>query len=349
MGVRKFAIKLYIAVTLTIGLLAAAEGAAWLLYRHRGGGSDEYVYKSYVVWQAARPHGSGITVDVAGLRRTLNSHCEAENYTIWMFGGSGLWGHYNSDGETIASWLAKQYEESGRRVCVRNYGQRGWASTQEVIELLLELKRAPKRPDFVIFYDGTVDSILPCDSDEVDVHLEFPRFKKRFESWGSENEAGFEYIHRTNTYLTLQWAADKLGLNDTRVRQSIPAQKAASMAQGTLNNYLKNMEILDSLAAHYDFRYICFWEPWLPAAQKPLSTSEKSVIAVLQRTDPAGTEVTNVTYKLFRTVNSPHLVYLSDLLNGHSETLFADPSHLNGEGNRLVAERISQAVQDLRR
>ena len=69
--------------------------------------------------------------------------------------------------------LAEQNDKAGRSVCVRNYGETGWVSTQELIKLMLELKRTGRKPDLVIFYDGANDVYLPYQYGRVDVHNQF--------------------------------------------------------------------------------------------------------------------------------------------------------------------------------
>jgi hypothetical protein len=342
---RRFAAKLCISTTLVIGLLVAGECAAYVFMLHRHGGF-KYEYKSYVIWRAVPDEGPTITVEADGLRRTMYSRCDDNDYTIWMLGGSGLWGTFNRDSETIASLLAKKYEESSRQVCVRNYGQEGWASTQEVIELLLELKRAKRKPDVVIFYDGSVDSYLPYESNEVDAHVGFPRFKKNFESW--RQDWGFGYLRQTNTYLALQRISRALMLNmDSGPPSSLSAEEVASKAERALDNYLQNMKVVDILAMHYGFHYVCFWEPWILTSQKQLTASEELIKHREESHNPAATEVMRATYDLFRGVKQPHLVFLGDEFKDHPERLFADASHLEAEGNRLVAERIFQVLQHL--
>ena len=343
---RRFILRLCVALTLAAALLLAGEAITYNLNRHRGGGADKYEYRAFVVWRVSHPQSNIITLDSDGLRRTLYTHCGLNVFTIWMFGGSGLWGHYNGDNETIPSLLAKRFADSGRQVCVKNYGQRGWASTQEVIELMLELKRARKKPDLVVFYDGTVDAILPFYSDQPDVHLGFATAKEKFEGTASGELAGFEYLRATNTYLLLKWIGDRLGLNDPDNTRSISSERAASMAQYTLSNYSANMEIVDTFSAHYGFRYAFFWEPWVGTADKPLTATEASFRNGEQKHNPGGTKVMAATYQLFSAVSRPHLVYLGDILKGRKETFFLDGSHLTGEGHRLVAEKIYQMLQN---
>lgn len=344
-GVRQFAIKLCVSLTVLVGLLAAGECVAFLLLSSRTW-SKMYKteYRAFVVWRLfPTDRLPTITVDADGLRRTLYSHCEANDYTIWMFGGSGLWGNFSRDSETIPSLLAKRYEDSGRRVCVRNYGQKGWTSTQQVIELELELKRTSRKPDVVISYDGSMDSLLPYETDEGDVHTEFTKIKREFETLGG-GEEGFGYLRYTNTYFALQWLARRLKLDvDTR----IPERQVTAKAERAVDNYLKNMEIVDALATHYGFHYVWFWEPWLQTSQKRFSPAEVLIADGDEMTYPGASGLMKAAYDLVRTLNRPHLVYLGDIFKDRPETLFVDSSHLGTEGNRLVSDQIFQVLQHL--
>ena len=341
---RRFLLRFCISVALAVGLLVAGECGAYYLNRHRGGGADKYGYRAYVVWQVVRPQSNIITLDVDGLRRTVYSQCDADAYTVWMLGGSGLWGHYNPDAETIPSLMAKRFQDEGRKICVKNYGQRGWASTQELIELMLELKRAPKKPDLVIFYDGTVEAFLPLDSDLPDVHLEYSTVKAKFEGPSAEN-AGFQYLRTSNTYLILQWIAARLGLNDPDNTRVISDEQAAAMARYTLTNYSRNMEMVDALAARFGFQYAFFWEPWLGIAGKSLTSHEVSVKDGEWKHNPGGAKVMAATYELFRSASRPHLFYLGDVFNNRRQTLFVDGTHPTGEGNQIITDKIFQTIQ----
>lgn len=335
--------KLAISIALTITLLVGGEYVAYVLMAHRSGGFN-YEYRSYVLWRVAPIKDPKISLDGEGWRRTFYSHCGPGAYTIWMFGGSGLWGDFNRDDETIASFLAKDYEQSGRQVCVKNYGQRGWASTQEVIQLMLELKHAATKPNVVVFYDGSVDSGLPYESDQVDVHEGFPRFKAKFESW-REGQGGFGYLRDTNTYLALQWVAGRLGIhNHAGDLGSFSPQQLNAMGKRVLDNYLANMTLMDTFAKQYGFQYFCFWEPGL--ISKPLSAEEALLKDGFANGNPGMAEATNTTYELFRNLSHPHFVNLADVFKDHPERLFIDTSHLGTEGNRLVAERIFRTLHE---
>ena len=74
-----------------------------------------------------------------------------------MLGGSSLWGFGARDNETIPSLLARDLDQRGWRVDLKNLSEIGYVSTQELIALFRELQ-AGYRPDVVIFYDGVNDT-----------------------------------------------------------------------------------------------------------------------------------------------------------------------------------------------
>ena len=343
-GIKRFAIRFCVGTTITVALLIAGECLAY--YHLPRGNGQVFNYKSYVLWQAT-PRVAGQSLEEDGLRRTLSSHCEDDDFTIWLFGSSSMWGYYLRDEDTIPSLLAKAYEQSGRRVCVRNYGQPAWVSTQELIELMLELKHVKKKPDVVIFYDGSLDSILPSQSDEPDAHLGFPTFKRKFETWKTREASGFDYILNTNTYVALRRYARGLNLVTGDFSRAIPQERFVAQGKLTYSNYLKNMEMLDMLAARYGFQYVCLWEPWLPEADKPLSASENLMRNGTDEDTIGEMGVLHATYKIFRDSRQPHLIYLGDVFKNHPETLFQTLVHLHPGGNLLVAQRIYQILQDM--
>src|ERR1700730_2694704 len=150
-GLKRFGVQLCISIALGVLLLcmgeAVAAGYLWLNpapspYRNLSV-SPEYArdleasrqqqYVPYVEWRRVPHHGRFITVDSAGLRRTLHSYCDdAKAPVIWIFGDSVSWGTGATDADTIASQLAELYEQAGQKACVVNYGEAGRVSTQEV-------------------------------------------------------------------------------------------------------------------------------------------------------------------------------------------------------------------------
>lgn len=104
------------------------------------------------------PHdGPLIEIDAEGRRRVPGTATSTRAPTVWMFGGSTMWGMGARDEGTIPAHLTRLL---GHEVRVVNFGQVGYLSTQEVLTLLLELQ-AGRRPDVAVFYDG-VNEVFPA-------------------------------------------------------------------------------------------------------------------------------------------------------------------------------------------
>ncbi len=90
------------------------------------------------------------------VRRSWEAPVDGARPTVWLFGGSGMFGEGQRDDHTIASEVARLAAADGVPVTVDNYGQRGWVHWQEM--LLFEQRLAQvDAPDLAVFYDGPND------------------------------------------------------------------------------------------------------------------------------------------------------------------------------------------------
>ena len=83
------------------------------------------------------------------------------------------------DDETIPSILSQKHSRSIGTVCITNFGETGWVSIQEIIELEIAIKRAPSPPDPVLFYDGFADASAPYYTGRVDVPADFDQLQQK--------------------------------------------------------------------------------------------------------------------------------------------------------------------------
>lgn len=365
---REIIAKLGIAAAMTVAMLALIEtGSFWVLrrenvtplYRHLASStlyqgepwandlkremrhSLNLDYRPYVVWEAAPLQGKAVVIGQDGLRRTWYSQCDdGKAYTIWMFGGSTLWGWGSPDWATIPSQLAQRYEKSGRTVCVRNYGQPAWVNTQEVIQLFLELKRATRPPDLVVFYDGVNDAYSFYQSGgRIDVHHNVDSIARGFKHLEAARGGSFEYWSDTNTAQLLLkvglWLREQKG--ETRVKSASDADLKRQLEVA----YLKNLELVELLARQYGFAYAFFWQPCLLTGAKPLTREE---LALRHDADhELGREAVGELgrmYDLVRGVERPHLFCITDAFDKQSETLYLDWMHVGPQGNGLIAARM---------
>jgi lysophospholipase L1-like esterase len=311
------------------------------------------LYEPYVIWKRAPYRGETVTIDEEGIRLTTDSQCDPANYTIWLFGGSTMWGAGAPDWLTIPSLLAEQYEKSGRTVCVRNYGTTAWVNTQEVVALLLELKRASRKPDLVVFYDGINDSFSLFQSGAVDVPQNNDLIKKKIEA-GEPLQFGWtqpkhnpwqtilEYYRESKTAQTISRLGAKLRMA-RGVSQPASLQLSDDQMQSQMDlAYLKNMDLVDALARRYRFQYAFFWQPVMLAGHKHLSAEEQTI---LNKSGDGGIRAALLRmYALAQKEDRPGFFDIADVLDNREDTIYIDTMHLSPEGNRLVAERMFEVL-----
>src|SRR5689334_22674949 len=94
---------------------AAYKGQSWApaLAREEKA-SRIYDYQPYTIWRSKGFHGDAVNIDAGGIRRTAHSHCDANEFTIWTFGGSTMRGNGSPDWGTIPSQLAELFEKAGQ-------------------------------------------------------------------------------------------------------------------------------------------------------------------------------------------------------------------------------------------
>ena len=375
--VRSFLVRLCICTTIVVGLLVfvecvayyklaralsqpqqstdsdtTPEGESWALqYAHEFPMAERVQYKPYVVWRRAPFSGKTINIDSDGLRKTYYTVCDDDAYTIWMFGDSGLWGAGSPDWETIPSLIAKDYETAGRKTCIKNFGEKAWVSTQEVIQVILALKQASRKPDLVIFYDGGSDSFIPYLTGVPDSHLNLQDIKRIFEDRSADQPFGFTYLRHTNIYQALAVLGQRLSSRFTASAAARTAERRsnltdAEMARQTFVNYQKNIDLMATLATHYGFHCLFVWQPVLVAGNKPLSAEEKRMAErVEQRLRPGTKSLLSATYDLAKEIHRPDFLYLGDLFAHTSSTVFLDFSHVRPEGNQRIADRIFEVAK----
>ena len=117
------------------------------------------------------------------------------------------------------------------------------------------------------------------------------------------------------------------------------------MARKTVDNYVKNVELVDALAARYGFQYAFFQHPTVLVGNKNLTVDEKHLRQDEESEHPGSDLLIRTTYALFHNTHIAHFYDLANVLDDQTKTMYADFGHLGPEGNRIVAERIFTFVQ----
>lgn len=308
-------------------------------------------YLPFRIWGAAPWHGKFVNTDETSMgtwRRTINysgPECAGgASVNVWMFGGSTLYGSGVPDWATLPSFLSRNLNGVGRRcVSVVNFGVEGYATNQEVI-LLIEQLKAGRRPDIVIFYDGVNDSYAGAVSPGISTaHLNFLTIKARVE--GSA-VGRLDFLRDSYAF---QLAKETLHLLGPSHPSTAVDQETNLKAQATLDNYEGNLRVAKALAGTYGYQVYCFWQPSLIYGHKPLDPFERQLMSIAAKSDGGNAfRAMAVVYRVAeqRAVHGPY-VFLGNIFDTVRESLYIDKwMHLNPTGNELAAQAIAKRIED---
>jgi len=298
--------------------------------------SNVFAYKAYVGWERKPFAGRAINIDDASMRRSAHSQCGIDAYTIWMFGGSTVWGAGTPDWLTIPSQLAEMYERDGRPVCIHNYGQQAWVNSQEVVKFNLELKTGQRKPDLVIFYDGPGDVYETYQSGKAGLHQNFDSMAGMFERRASAGSGSFEYLLSSN-------AGRVLTQNTLQAHMNAP-KDPNFIAQESLRNYMENVRFVQALAREYGFTPAFFWQPTISLGHKHLTPAEQVARDAARQHTPGLEDANQAAYALFEANCKAPLFCIMDAFDQADGTIYFDDAHVDAEGNRLIAKKMYEAL-----
>jgi lysophospholipase L1-like esterase len=304
-------------------------------YWHEARLSESYRYAPFVTWEHLPFDGETINVDANGNRVTPDGDCFEEAFTLFTFGGSTMWGWGAPDSETIPAHLQEELKRlMDAPVCVVNYGEDGFVSTQGVIRLMQELQRGTV-PDVVLFYDGINDLFAAYESGSPGAHTMLADVRKRFDAHPLRN-----WLEGTRTYWLIT------GLVYGRRDELPPGTRVGRLATGVAGMYLANYRIVQGLSREFGFESFFFWQPHLVVGGKPLSVEEERMRA---RMSGARVELAQAAHeRIARAAEvSDGLWQMGDVFDEASEQIWIDEwGHVTPVGNRLIARAMAVAIDD---
>ncbi|MFC1626946.1 SGNH/GDSL hydrolase family protein [Patescibacteria group bacterium] len=306
-------------------------------------------YQSFYEWRRPEFHGQYINVLPGGIRKTWNPEfSDQQNFsTIYTFGGSTMWGTGARDDFTIPSLLSKNLNQNKSNYLVMNFGESGYTLTQEIIYLLLKLKQGEK-PDYVIFYDGVNDIYAAYQSGQPGQIQNFKQRQKKMSSSSAFirlKEAVLDLIKEK--YLTYSAFQNLKSMNkkDNSIEGLTASeyndQQLNDLAQEIVDDYLQNIEVIESLSRIHGFRYLMLWQPILYTNQAV--TAEESGLSGWQ--DKQQIKLYRLVYNIMQNQQLNYFYNLASLLDSKEKTLFIDFHHLAEEGNKIIADRVYQLLQ----
>ncbi|MCA9010653.1 MAG: SGNH/GDSL hydrolase family protein, partial [Planctomycetaceae bacterium] len=282
----------------------------------------------YVGWRGQPFQGDYLTIGADGLRKTPPiAATDRVPLQVFAFGGSTLWGEGATDAETIPAWLQQLLtEQSDYPIQLTNFGQRGWVSTQGLVQLILEI-RAGHIPDLVVFYDGYNEITAAHSTQQIGVPENF---------WDLRN---IDVMQRAAGKVAKGTELGRLLLK--RPPRPVFQIDVISTSQKIVNNYLAVLDLTKSLGRQYGFDVLFYWQPQLLTEAKELTPAEAELMNHPWLPEPVKKLVPLVYSAISKAAATQTGLYdIHDCFAGQTEQLYFDPCHITGTGNQMVAESM---------
>jgi len=306
-------------------------------------------YKPHVLWRRAPTKGETINIDEQGIRVTPGADCKAGSFKLFAFGGSTMWGTGSPDWATIPAYL-----QSGIKmmkdgpVCVVNFGESGFTSTQSVIELLVQLQ-AGNVPDAAIFFDGPNDVYVAYQSGRADVTENNDQLAARFnrKEMGEKNPV-IALLELSSLRKLAVSLVSKLRPEGQRAPKVLTYETKGvdptNLSNSVVHTYLSNYNIVEGVAQRYGFKFLFFWPPYIGVGNKPLTPAE---LELKRAVDPALAKLYLLTYRDIERLapKRKNLFYLGQIFDGHEPLLWLDEVHVTPVGNELIAQQMLQVLK----
>lgn len=296
----------------------------------------QHRYEPFVGWKTLPYQGKTTHISEAGLRTHDDGAPDSSGKTVVrFFGGSTMWGEGSDDHHTIPALFNKLNPEFK----VFNHGQLAYNTRQE-LEALISVYSRDEQTDLVIFYDGVNDAAFLCPEviKELPAHRLVPMYRDKL------------YVSGTKM---LKDVLKKIFIED--ILAVIQKLSAGTTAQGPLYDCATDQQKAEAIAE----MMMKNWE----MAQEIVTKRNGEFIAVLQpaafigkpRTDHLELDeelrsnfelIYSLLQKKIADRNHPWIIDLSRAFD-NNEYIFIDFCHVSPNGNEIIAQEISRAVNGL--
>jgi hypothetical protein len=306
-------------------------------------------YHPYVGWRRAPFKGKTIEIDQNGVRVTPGGDCSAKSFRVFTFGESTMWGTGSPNWGTIPAHLQTGLEQLRQGpVCVMNFAETGYVTTQDVIMLLMQL-RSGNVPDLVLFYSIGGDIGAAYESGRASVHANLDDIAARFE--GRRQPFTFvDQLRSTSAYSLIDRLVGKLTIANPQQKGPTPSElvtyestgiDVANLSELIVQDYLGNYKIVSALAREYGFKYFFFVPPLVALGNKPLTSEEQEMKHMME----SGVVLYKLMTAVYQTIEGESLKYqnlysMVHIFDRYDSLIFIDGAHVTPIGNQLIAKRM---------
>jgi hypothetical protein len=299
----------------------------------------EEQYIPFVTWRSKPLAGEFVTINDDGIRLTPGAACEEEALKVFVFGGSAVWGLGAPNNMTIPGYLQQILEQQQTRpVCVVNYGQLGYVTTQEVMTLIERLHSGDV-PDIAVFYNGYNDMFAAYQSGQAGVHQNLDSFVRNLEPETVGSTVLAELL-KTSTYGVVRSLVNPVSPTGSTRLEGVELD---ALSDEVARIYVGNYQVIDALAQAYGFDYVFLLQSNLFETRKPLIPLEQLAFNSWgERLDT----LSDLSYTAIRRRAEalPHFTDLTRLFDDREGFFWIDEVHIIPEGNQIAANRIAEII-----
>lgn len=302
-------------------------------------------WQPFSYWRVKPFEGEFINVDERGLRKTVTkSHPLSKKDTgidIFFFGGSTIWGTGVRDAYTIPSLSGNELIRQGFNPEIKNFGEPGYVSSQELISLMTELRNG-NIPEIVVFYDGVNDILSSYLAGEAGIPQQEKNRVKEFNTLKEKKKSLRAFLQSLRTLSTVKFLSRQFGSPQGQIAE-LKNFDPEDLAARTTYLYNENIRIVNALAKEYGFHAFFYWQPTL--FSKPYQTEYETLEAqkALQL-KPFLDAVNDLLFTDDLVYENIRFFNLSNLFVTTRDPLFIDWSNTGENANILVSQRIVRDI-----
>ena len=288
-------------------------------------------WQPFVYFRRKPYAGALIHVDAHGFRATVNPTHSENQRSVWLFGGSTVWGTGVSDAHTLASELAR-----AGSVQVLNFGETGYVSAQSQLAFMASLRCADAvRPDFVVFVDGVNDVYAALQSGVAGTPQNESNRVAEFNVTRSADAFAAAMLERL----------EGIRLLEQRLRGIEPEREINALAYQVARNYLAVVSQTRAMAAAEGIPVRFVWQPSVFDKAQPTDEERGVIGSSLARHRDLQLATTRVLKNLLQNAPEADVLLLDTIFDARSAPIFIDFAHTGLVGNALMAGRLAQELQ----
>lgn len=299
---------------------------------------SDSLYVPFTEWRQPQYTSENLNIDKNGYRlHTIGTNNnEASPQSLGFFGGSTVWGTGVDDNGTLPG----QFDAITTRYVVTNYGERGYTSLQNLIDLM-KLINQNKAPQVAVFFQGFNDIWVHCNevvTSSLNGHLEEKNIQAAL-----NRSAKRQYLYNNIVVPVMSLSLEMIG--GSKDSQSASCSNNPARAEAVAELIVRNMEMGRSLVKGYGGAFYAFLQPHAYVGNPRIDQLDldKPDRLVQRRQFEAVYPIVQAKLMLR---GSGWFFDISNVIDGN-QYLLVDHAHVTDGGNRIIAEAIKQKIGSL--